>query len=203
MSVAEYIISQFKQPYGLPGMLAGQIMANRSSNIERNEWTLELLEFKETDHILEIGFGPGIAIQKAAHLVKKGKVVGIDHSVAMFNQASRRNKTAIIEGLVKLYHGDLSTLNTYDAPFDKIYSANVVQFFDNPEYSFMQLKGLLKKGGKIATTYMPRHSGATRVDAKNKADEIREILWNLNFRNIQIMEKQSGDVSTVCVIAQK
>ena len=64
------------------GRLAGWIMAHRRSNIERNRWTVGLLDIQETDHVLELGFGPGLAIEQVACLATKGRVVGIDHSAS-------------------------------------------------------------------------------------------------------------------------
>jgi hypothetical protein len=49
-----------------------------------------------TDHVLEIGFGPGLAIQQVARLVPTGHVVGIDHSALMVQQAGRRNQAAVL-----------------------------------------------------------------------------------------------------------
>jgi hypothetical protein len=72
MSLRQNIVRQFKQPHGAVGHLAGFIMANRPSNIERNEWTLELLALKPTDYLLEVGFGPGIAIEKASQIITSG-----------------------------------------------------------------------------------------------------------------------------------
>jgi hypothetical protein len=39
-------------------------MAHRPSNAQRNRWVVSLLDVQPTDRVLEIGFGPGIAIQE-------------------------------------------------------------------------------------------------------------------------------------------
>jgi hypothetical protein len=75
MNLTKEIIGQFKKPHGMLGVLAGAIMANRHSNIERNEWTLEQLTLKPSDRLLEIGFGPGIAIEKAARVITSGVIM--------------------------------------------------------------------------------------------------------------------------------
>jgi ubiquinone/menaquinone biosynthesis C-methylase UbiE len=203
VSINHQIISQFRQPHGFLGQIAGLIMANRPSNIKRNEWTVDLLDLKPTDNVLEIGFGPGIALKKVSRIVTEGSIVGIDHSETMLRQASKRNDDAIERGMVKLYIDNLNNLSKFNNTFDKIYSANVVQFWDDPKTSFLQLKDLLKTGGKIATTYMPRHNGATNADTKKKADEIVEHLWDAGFKNVQTEERQCGSVSATCVIAEK
>jgi ubiquinone/menaquinone biosynthesis C-methylase UbiE len=203
VSINHQIISQFRQPHGFLGQIAGLIMANRPSNIKRNEWTVDLLDLKPTDNVLEIGFGPGIALKKVSRIVTEGSIVGIDHSETMLRQASKRNDDAIERGMVKLYIDNLNNLSKFNNTFDKIYSANVVQFWDDPKTSFLQLKDLLKTGGKIATTYMPRHNGATNADTKKKTDEIVEHLWDAEFKNVQTEERQCGSVSATCVIAEK
>lgn len=203
MSVREHFVSQFKQPHGYLGHLAGFIMANRPSNIERIDWTLELLDLKPTDHVLEVGFGPGIAIEKTSHLASEGLIVGIDHSATMLHQANKRNADPIQRGLVKLHLGTIDSLPTYLQPFDIIYSVNVVQFWDNAEKQFALLYDLLSSDGKIATTYMPRHSGATNADAQNTADEIAIALQAVGFRNIQIKVKPFKPVSAICVLAER
>jgi ubiquinone/menaquinone biosynthesis C-methylase UbiE len=169
MSLRTNIVAQFGQPHGMLGLLAGLIMANRSSNIERNEWTLDLLALKPTDRLLEVGFGPGIAIEKASQIITKGLIVGVDHSATMMRQASKRNAAAIERETVKLYLGTIEALPAFDKPFDKICSANVVQFWHDPVVIFKKLRSFLAPGGIISTTYMPRHSGATNADTHEKA----------------------------------
>lgn len=62
MSLFDVVWSQFGRPRGLLGRLAGRIMASRGSNLARNQWAVELLEVRPDDRILEVGFGPGVAV---------------------------------------------------------------------------------------------------------------------------------------------
>lgn len=203
MSVKQQIFSQFKQPHGCLGQLAGMIMANRSSNIERNDWTLDLLDLKPDDRVLEIGFGPGIAIEKASRIVTSGLIVGIDHSQTMLQQASRRNALAIDQGRVQLHLGSVELLASLNLHFTKVYSSNVVQFWDNPEKYFAYLYDALSSGGNIATTYMPRHAGASISDARDKAVEIEHALKEVGFKDIKVKERPFKLVSAICVLASK
>jgi hypothetical protein len=61
MSIIQYVYSQFGEPRGVLGRLAGYIMANRPSNIERNDWALSLLEIKPADHAQASEHGPKAA----------------------------------------------------------------------------------------------------------------------------------------------
>lgn len=201
MSLRQNIVSQFKRPRGTLGQLAGLIMANRPSNIERNQWTVDLLALQADDRVLEIGFGPGLAIEQASRVVTDGLVVGIDHSEVMLQQARKRNAIGIANGLVELYLGSLESLPSYEKPFTKICSANVVQFWKDPVADFSKLRSMLAKGGVIASTYMPRQKNATAADARNKAGDIVANLKAAGFSNIRVEEKLMKPVSAISVVA--
>jgi len=204
MGFKQNLLAQFKRPHGYLGSLAGFIMANRPSNIERNKWTLDLLELKLTDRVLEIGFGPGVGIECAAEIVTEGQVVGIDYSETMLHQASKRNARAIAEGRVQLHLASVDALPdfpNFNGPFDKIFSANVFQFWNDPVTTFKALGQRLAQNGVIATTYMPRRRGATNADTRKKADEIVDCLKQAGFTSIKVEEKPMKPVSAMCVLA--
>jgi trans-aconitate methyltransferase len=201
MSLRQNIVSQFKQPRGTLGHLAGLIMANRPSNIERNQWTLDLLSLKASDRLLEIGFGPGLAIEQACRVITDGFIVGIDHSEVMLTQARKRNAAAISNSLVELYLGSLENLPHYEQPFTKICSANVVQFWKDPVADFSRLRTMLAPSGVIASTYMPRNKNASHADARNKASNIVANLKAAGFSNITVEEKPMKPVSAISVLA--
>ena len=201
MKLKQNIMGQFKNPHGLIGKVAGFVMANRSSNVERNMWTIKLLDLKPTDRLLEIGYGPGLAIEAASKRITEGLIVGLDHSETMLHQAKKRNQEAIQQGLVELYLGTIDTLPAQCKLFDKIFSANVVQFWPNPTETFRKLKTLLAPGGIISTTYMPRHSSATNQDGERKAKEIEVQLKTAGFHQINIEVLPMKPISAYSVVA--
>jgi hypothetical protein len=81
--LAMAIRSQFRQPRGFAGWLAGWEMALRSSNRQRNVWAVGLLAVAPTDCVLEIGFGPGTAIRELSRRATQGLVCGVDHAAVM------------------------------------------------------------------------------------------------------------------------
>jgi ubiquinone/menaquinone biosynthesis C-methylase UbiE len=115
-------------------------MAHRPSNLERNEWAISLLNLQPSDRVLEIGFGPGVAIQKMNELVSDGLIWGIDHSEVMFRQASNRNERAISTGRVRLTLASVTQLPFFGDPFDKILDVNSFQFWDNKIDVLKQLR---------------------------------------------------------------
>src|SRR5881275_2886306 len=111
------VIGQAHQPRGAAGSVSGWMFAHRPSNRQRNRWAVSLLDVRPTDRVLEIGFGPGVAV---AELVRAGAghVVGIDHSAVMLRQASRRNAAAIRAGRVALLEAPVEQLPY--GPFDAV-----------------------------------------------------------------------------------
>lgn len=201
MSFAQYFFAQFGKPRGFWGIVAGTIMASRPSNKERNFWTLDLLGIEPGHHVLEIGFGPGIAIQRAARLANKGIVVGIDHSETMLNQARKRNAEAIAEGRVRLALGSVADLPSLE-PFDRIYAVNSTQFWPDPPARLRELKELLKAGGRIAITHQPRNAGATDRDTEESGKRIAKMLTEAGFRNVRVEWKPMKPVAVVCVLGE-
>jgi len=100
--------SQFAHPEGWVGRLVGTILAWK--NRERNAWTISSLDIQPNDQVLEIGFGPGQAIQEVTKLAPNGFVAGIDMSDVMVAQASKRNAADIRSGRVLLRQGSESPL---------------------------------------------------------------------------------------------
>src|ERR671911_284188 len=94
--------AQFGRPTGLWGHGAGLLMAHRSSNRRRNAWAASLLDVRPDDRVLEIGFGPGLAIRELARLATEGYVCGIDHSELMLRRARGLNAEGLRRGVVDL-----------------------------------------------------------------------------------------------------
>lgn len=201
MSFQEGWAAQLRNPDGGMGRLAGWIMAHRRSSRRRNRKTVELLDLQQHERVLEIGYGPGFAIKLASQSVPRGKVIGLDHSPTMFRQARRRNARTIAEGRVELLLGDVLDPPRKLPDFDKIFSVNVVQFWPAPEATFAALKTLLKPGGCIATTFMPRIGAAKPGQARAHAQRITRLLESLGFRH-EVHWLSLGRRPAVCVLGR-
>jgi len=195
-----HIVSQFGRPHGAGGQLAGWVMANRPSNRQRNWWTVDLLRLEPTHRVLELGFGPGLALERVAETVTEGTIVGVDHSETMLRQAAERNRAALDSGRLRLIVDRAEQLPADLGRFNRIYSVNVVQFWKVPQQVFADMVRHLEPGGVIATTYQPRHRGATPDDAGRKADRIAEWMSASGFEDIRFEWLELHPVPAVSVI---
>jgi ubiquinone/menaquinone biosynthesis C-methylase UbiE len=194
-----HVHAQFGRPSGFWGPIVGWIMAVRSSNRRRNVWAVSLLDVQRGDRILEIGFGPGIAIREISRIALEGYVCGLDHSVRMLRQARRRNAAAIRDGRVDLRLGSVESLPAFDAPFDKILAVNTVMFWNDPEKSLEELRHLLRSGGRIAVVHQPRGPGVTDATATASGLKIAGQLARAGFSDVRTQTLQLKP-AVVCVI---
>jgi SAM-dependent methyltransferase len=191
---------QFGRPRGLAGALAGWVMAHRSSNRRRNAWVVSLLDVRSRDRLLEVGFGPGLAIQHLSQLAREGVVCGIDHSQVMLRQARRRNAAAVRSGGVDLRLASVEHLPTFDEPFDKIVGVNVIGLWDKPVERLAQLRRLLRPGGKIAIAVQPRSPGASDETSGRRGADIATQLAAAGFSQIR-QETLALRPAVVCLLA--
>ncbi|WP_051530097.1 class I SAM-dependent methyltransferase [Anoxybacteroides tepidamans] len=184
---------QFARPTGFLGKIAGKVL--EKSNQELNEWTISLLNIQKEDVILEIGFGPGVAIEEAAKLAVKGMVYGIDYSKVMIKQATRRNKKTIDEGRVKLIYGNASDLPSWIERLDKVYCVNVIMFWDSPIDVLKNIRGRMNNGAIIAVTVQPRDEKVKKI-----CTEIDDYLKKAGFSGIRTEKRDIRSIPAVCVI---
>ena len=202
MSAWQSVVSQFKQPHGPLGHLAGWIMATRPSNLERNDWTIDLLAIEPHHRVLEIGFGPGYAVAQIASRLTSGQIVGIDHSEVMLKQAQRRNAGPVRLGRVKLLCQSVADLKRLDGRFDRVFSANVAQFWDNRVSIFREILELLAPKAKVATTFQPRLPKATDQDAVRFAELVLEEMKAAGFPSVRLEYGPRVPVLTISAIGE-
>jgi ubiquinone/menaquinone biosynthesis C-methylase UbiE len=141
--------AQWRKP---TGSFFGKLVVSRMirSNAPLNEWTISLMDVQPSDYVLEVGFGPGLAIARVAEIASEGFVAGIDFSEAMVGQAQKRNALAIQQGRVTLKQGDaLDTLPYGDNTFDKAFSIHVIYFWPELLQVLKELRRVLKVGGVV------------------------------------------------------
>ena len=203
MTLRAYIVSQFSRPRGGLGHVVGWVMAHRRSNIERNRWTVGLLDLQPDDHVLEIGCGPGIALEAAIATLQGGSITGIDHAAVMLRQAARRNAAALRSGRLALRCRSLEEFATCGTAYSKIFSVNVAQFFPDKVAAFRVLAGALAPDGVIATTYQPRHKGATDDDARSMAESLSKAMAEVGLIKIRTEFLPLRPVGAICVLGAK
>lgn len=199
MSLKSYIVRQFAHPHGAIGWLAGHIMARRTSNRIRNAQTVALMDLQPDHQVLEVGCGPGLALQQAAETVISGHVVGLDHSPIMIRQSERRLRATGLSGRTETVVGGVEKLKDWENRFDRIYSLNVVQFLpDKAEFVRLAWNSLVAGGG-LYTTYQPRLESDHAAIANQMANSIETLMSDAGFESIERSELVAGGAQVFCV----
>ena len=194
------VIGQAHHPRGAAGRVTAWEMAHRPSNRQRSVWVVSLLDVRPTDRVLEIGFGPGLAI---AELVRSGAghAYGIDHSEVMLRRASRLNAAAVRAGRVTLVRASVDQIPpALEGPFDAVLAVNALAFWAAPAERLAQLRRRLAPGGRMAVASQPRCPGATADTSRNAAREIEGLLRDAGFTNLST-HTLPLDPPVACVLA--
>ena len=189
-SLRELIARQLARPTGPLGWLVGRRMAR--SNAYEAEWTVAVLSVQPTDRVLEVGFGPGVAIALAARRATRGRVIGIDISPAMLSAARRRNAAAIRAGRVDLRLADVTAIPFESGGFNKALSIHSLYFWPEPLAALRELHRVLRPAGRLALTLMPRDAMATQdrppahILRLYDPAEVVVLLGEVGFSGIQV-----------------
>jgi ubiquinone/menaquinone biosynthesis C-methylase UbiE len=183
MDVARTILMRmFGRPEGMLGKLGGTVMARM--NRPAAAWGVELLGLRPSDKVLEIGFGPGVAIELLARAAPDGRVAGIDLSPEMVGQAAKRNAAAIARHAVDLRRGSADDLPFDDATFDAALAINSMQVWPDTMAALREIRRVAKVGGRLALVFTPR-SGQAQAG-------ITELLSDAGFAEQHLVEGEPG-----------
>jgi SAM-dependent methyltransferase len=160
--MASYVDGQYRRPAGPAGRWVARQMVRQHA--PEMAWTLALLNAQPADRILEIGFGPGAAIEQLSRTVTQGQVAGVDFSKTMVSVARRRNARAVKAGHVDLRHGDVSRLPFADGSFDKAFGIHTVYFWPDPVAGLGELWRVLRPSGYAVITVLPKESWSANPD---------------------------------------
>jgi SAM-dependent methyltransferase len=186
--------SQFANPRGLGGWLAGWLMARK--NAAMNDAAVLALAPAPGDRVLEIGFGHGRTVARLADRATRGLVAGVDPSEVMLAMASRRNRRAIREGRVELRRGDAAALPFPDAHFDRVLAVNSVQFWPGPDRSLAEVRRVLRPGGVLLLGIRLHDPTAGRFASPGFREEqleaVRRAVTAAGFEDVRVERRRAG-----------
>ncbi|HME68552.1 MAG TPA: class I SAM-dependent methyltransferase [Myxococcota bacterium] len=186
------------------GRFFGAVMAHL--NHEMNLFTLEHLDVRPREKVLEIGFGPGRLIAALCERARHGSVCGADHSDTMVRQAMARNREAVRAGRVALFLAQVSRLPFKDACFDRVCAVNSFQFWPAPEEDLREVRRVLKPGGLLALA-LRRGAGTSALGMghlaePSRVDDALRALAAADFRDLRVESRRLRYVTASCVLAR-
>jgi cyclopropane fatty-acyl-phospholipid synthase-like methyltransferase len=195
-----FIGNQFKKPTGFWGRIISAMMKKWNSRVY--DLIIDELNIQPNDRILEIGYGPGLGVNKICSQFDC-HVDGIDFSELMLKEASKRNAKHIKVQKANLILGDYLDHSYGNSTFDKVFCINVVYFWKDLNKPFSKIRLELKDNG-LFSFFMAHQDDLnkmkfTKDDIFNKytIEQVIAELEKTGFRDITF--KQKGGYYVTCI----
>ena len=204
--MSQRFFRQFSGPTGPLGRIAGRLMARLNGPL--NDWIAELLEIAPGDRVLEVGYGPGLGVEKVAARLREGRLVGVDHSPLMQRQATRRNRAAIAAGRVDLRVGTAGALPVEDAAFTRAFAVNSLQFWPDLPAALAELRRALVAQGRLVLALRMRDESAGRFDRSRhgmteaRLAQVLAALRAAGFREVKTLRREIRGEQISALIAR-
>lgn len=170
---------------------------------------IELAQLQPGQRVLDVATGTGIVAIAAAKIVgSQGRVVGVDISTGMLNQAQRKIEA---EGLhnIELIEADADYLNFSNNSFDAILCSSAIVYLTDIANSLRQWYNFLKMGGLVAFSCLAETAMTASILFREKAQtygisipnpneilgtpqKCDRILQDAGFKDIQVVTEQLG-----------
>ena len=144
-----FLRSQFGKPSGWFGSVFLAPLLN-VANQGLIRTTIDLLDPKPDETILDVGFGGGYSLAELAERVTRGKVIGVDYSPEMVDAAAELLKSRHLQSRVSARLGDVTKLPFRARTFHKVISVNAIYYWPNPIAGFREIARVLKTSGEVA-----------------------------------------------------
>ena len=183
------LLRMFGRPEGLLGRLGGVILARANRSFAQE--IIALLDVRPAERVLEVGFGPGVAIELLTSATPAGKIAGVDPSEEMVGQATARNAATIRTGAVDLRQGSVESMPFEDGAFDTVLAINSMQVWPDAPAGLREIRRVLTAGGRVALGFTPR--------SRQPKGGVTELLSAAGFEAARLVDLGGG----FCALADK
>jgi SAM-dependent methyltransferase len=189
MQIGGLAMHQAVKPHGAMGVVMGWFL--ESGNAVQNRATVEALDPPPGAAVLEIGFGPGQALEMLAHTRPLGLVAGVDHSELMVASARRRLDGGRGDAALDLRCAEAGDLPFADETFDLVFAVNSYHQWPDKERALAEIVGVLKPAGDLVLSirnfrtegrFEPAGKGAET--AQEAAEQMRGLGLQVRVREI-------------------
>jgi hypothetical protein len=165
-------------------------------------WIIEQLSIQPYQHILEVGYRNGNNLREVANKLKVGFIAGVDDSVAMLQQATRKNQKLIDQELIQLHLGSIADLAYPSHYFHSIYTSDTSISWQKCEYRYMQLHSLLKTGGRFVTVFQTAFP-VNEKDIWSAAEKIQVQYAEAGFGDVSLAFREMHTTTAIAVVGFK
>lgn len=148
--------------------------------------SVEHLEVRNDDQVLDIGFGPGRTIELIAAAAPGGFVAGVDVSEAMVRLATRRNRAAVDDRRVELRVGSALHLPYPNGRFTKACACNTVQLWGGVAAGIGEVRRVRRPRGRMVISVRPRRGGRVGSSAAD-VEQLSQTVRSAGFHAVTVV----------------
>jgi ubiquinone/menaquinone biosynthesis C-methylase UbiE len=179
---------QAMKPHGAVGVAMGWLMGGL--NAAQNRATVDALDPPPGAAVLEIGFGPGQALEMLARSRPLSLVAGVDHSELMVARARHRLRANRGDAALDLRLGDAGDLPFPDERFDAVFAVNSFHLWPDKACALAEMAGVLKPGGDLLLSIRDfRTEGRFEAPGKG-AETARAAAAMLKDLGLQVRQRE-------------
>ena len=173
-----------------------------------NDVTLQSLELRPDDRVLDVGCGDGYLVSRIAQKVTVGFVAGIDRSQSMADFCSRRLRRWIQDGRVEIRCYPAEALPYPDGCFSKACTVNTLFYIEDLEKALSELWRVLDEGGTLAVCFTDREWMAHKSFAAHglrlyEAEEVEQRMESSGFHDMRMIRGRDRWREFVCISGKK
>lgn len=156
------IVDTFVIPRGEDGERGADLMERTGAALRSR--AVDALQLHDAARVLEIGFGPGLALRALLSRVPDGHVTGIDPSALMHRRARARNTDALRRGQLDLVVGYANTLPFAPESFNAVLAIDNAHFWNDLPSALSGIRRILDGAtGSLVLALSPESGGSSRA----------------------------------------
>ncbi|PPG28594.1 hypothetical protein C5E10_13460 [Pseudoclavibacter sp. RFBG4] len=172
------IFDTFVVPRGADGERGADLMERSGSTLR--ELAVAALELHDAARVLEIGFGPGLALEALIPLVPRGRVTGLDPSPLMHRRARARNEDALRGGCLELVVGEANQMPFAAASFDAVLAIDNAHFWVDRPAALQQIRHVMDgDSASLVLALSPQSGGSARAISRDLARAAFEVNYQM------------------------
>jgi ubiquinone/menaquinone biosynthesis C-methylase UbiE len=190
------VAEQLRKPDGEFGKQVGAKMNDGNWHI--NRYTLDALNLKPNDNLLELGMGNGFFVKEIFAAENTVGYTGCDFSETMVEEALRLNEVFVKAGQAEFILASGANLPFPDETFDTVFTVNTLYFWTNPAQELAEIRRVLKPEGTLLLAIrpgsvmknLPFTSYGFRLYEK---EEVAELLIMNGYTVVDFIEKKEPE----------
>ncbi|MEX1240250.1 MAG: class I SAM-dependent methyltransferase [Cyclobacteriaceae bacterium] len=209
------IAQQLRQPEGEQGIQLAKKM--NEGNLYINRFTIDALQLRSNEHVLEIGMGNGFFVKDILSIDDSLRYAGCDFSPVMVEEARIVNKKFIQSKRAQFHLAPADELPFQNEAFDKVFTVNTIYFWEDVGRVFSEIRRVLRPEGRLVISLRPKsimkHYPLARFGFRLfSKEDISQLIKKNSFVIKDVIEKKEPDqeingakvpVETLVLIAGK